>query len=153
VSEKIEIQKLDLWDRLKSKRSPISFDIEVTARCNMDCRHCYINLPAGDKEAQSREMNIEEIGDIASQAVGMGAVWCLITGGEPLLRPDFPDIYMMLKRKGLLVSVFTNATLIDEKHIELFRKYPPRDMEVTVYGVTRETYERVTRRPGSFKNS
>jgi radical SAM protein with 4Fe4S-binding SPASM domain len=96
-------------------------------------------------------MNIEEIGEIASQAAKLGAVWCLITGGEPLLRPDFPEIYLMLKRKGLLVSVFTNATLINEDHIALFRKYPPRDIEVTVYGVTEETYERVTRRPGSFE--
>jgi radical SAM protein with 4Fe4S-binding SPASM domain len=151
VSDKLEIQKFSLWDKLKSKSSPISFDIEVTARCNMDCRHCYINLPAGDKDAQRLEMNIEEIGDIASQAVKLGAVWCLITGGEPLLRPDFPEIYLMLKRKGLLVSVFTNATLVNEDHIALFKKYPPRDIEVTVYGVTRETYERVTRRSGSYE--
>jgi hypothetical protein len=46
--------------------------------------------------------------------------------------------------------VFTNATLVREEHIELFRKYPPRDIEVTVYGASPETYERVTRRPGSF---
>lgn len=117
----------------------------------MDCRHCYINLPAGDKEASVKELNFEEIDSIASQAIKMGSVWCLITGGEPLLRPDFLDIYLMLKRKGLLVSVFTNATLINEEHIRLFKKYPPRDIEVTVYGVTKETYERVTRRPGSFE--
>ena len=57
---------------------------------------------------------------------------------------------MGLKQKGLLVSVFTNATTITEKHIELFKKYPPRDMEVSVYGVTKETYEKVTQVPGSF---
>jgi radical SAM protein with 4Fe4S-binding SPASM domain len=56
----------------------------------------------------------------------------------------------MLKSKGLLVSVFTNACLVKNKHIELFMKYPPREIEVTVYGVTRETYEKVTRVPGSF---
>lgn len=151
MPEKLEIQQFGLWDRLKSKHSPISFDIEITARCNMDCRHCYINLPAGDNEALSRELSIAEIADIAAQAIGMGAVWCLITGGEPLLRQDFSEIYMMLKRKGLLVSVFTNATLLSEEHVRLFKKYPPRDIETTVYGVTKETFERVTRRPGSFE--
>ena len=80
----------------------------------------------------------------------MGAMWVLISGGEPLLREDFPEIYLALKRKGLLVSVFTNATLLREEHLELFRKYPPRDIEITVYGASQETYERVTRRPGSF---
>ena len=88
---------------------------------------------------------------IADQAVQMGALWCTITGGEPLLRNDFKDIYIGLKRKGLLITVFTNATLIKEDHIELFKKYPPRDIEVTVYGITRETYEAVTRQPGSFQ--
>jgi radical SAM protein with 4Fe4S-binding SPASM domain len=80
----------------------------------------------------------------------MGTLACLITGGEPLLRRDFEDIYLSLKRKGLLVSVFTNATIITTEHIKLFREYPPRDMEVTVYGVTKETYESVSQIPGSF---
>jgi len=77
-------------------------------------------------------------------------MWCLLTGGEPLLREDFEDVYLGLKRLGLLVSVFTNACLVTPAHVELFRRYPPRDIEVSVYGATRETYERVSRRPGSY---
>lgn len=139
-----------LWDKIKDKRVPLSFDLEVTARCNNDCLHCYINLPAGDREAKARELSLEEILSIASEAVSMGALWCLLTGGEPLLREDFFGIYLGLKRLGLLVSVFTNACLVIPKHVHLFKQYPPRDLEVSVYGVTRETYETVTRRPGSF---
>jgi len=141
---------LGLWDKLKERRRPISFDLEITARCNNDCRHCYINLPAGDRAARAAELTTAEILDIASQAAGMGAVWCLVSGGEPLLRSDFADIFLMLKRQGLLVSVFTNACLVTAEHVELLRRYPPRDIEVSVYGATRETYEAVTRRPGSF---
>ena len=141
----IEIQHFHLWDKIRDKHVPLSFDVEITARCNNDCRHCYINLPPNDPAARACELSVEEISGIADQAVKLGAVWCLITGGEPLLRPDFPEIYMLLKRKGLIVSVFTNATLVSQEHIALFKKYPPRDIEVTVYGVTRETYERVTR--------
>ena len=146
----LEIQQFPLWDKLKDKRVPLSFDLEITARCNNDCRHCYIVLPAGDAVARGQEMTVAEISDIAEQAVQLGAVWCLLTGGEPLLRPDFAEIYLALKRKGLLVSVFTNATLVNEQHVALFKKYPPRDIEVTVYGVTAETYEAVTRKPGTF---
>ena len=146
----IEIQDLSLWEKMKARNSLFSFDIEITARCNNNCRHCYINLPPADQQAKLAELTTSEIGAIAEQAVNMGAVWCLITGGEPLLRPDFEEIYLLLKRKGLLVSVFTNAVLINEKHIALFKKYPPRDIEVTVYGATRDTYEKVTRQPGSF---
>jgi radical SAM protein with 4Fe4S-binding SPASM domain len=147
----IAIQDYRLWDKMKDKRVPLSFDLEITARCNNDCRHCYINLPANDKNAQVRELSPAEISRFADEAVALGAMWCLITGGEPLLRDDFPEIYLNLKRKGLLVSVFTNATLIHEDHIRLFKQYPPRDIEVSVYGVTRETYERVTKRRGSFE--
>lgn len=148
--EMIEIQKFSLWEKIKKKRVPLYFDLEITARCNLNCRHCYINLPPGDEEARAREMSVDEIIDLARQAVELGSMWCLITGGEPLLRPDFPEIYMGLKRLGLLVSVFTNLTMINDQYIELFIKYPPRDIETTVYGVTPDIYEKITRRPGSF---
>jgi radical SAM protein with 4Fe4S-binding SPASM domain len=144
------LPEINLWQKLGDQRVPWSFDLEITARCNNECRHCYINLPAGDLEARRKELSLAEISDIADQAVEMGSLWCLITGGEPLLRKDFADIYLALRRKGLLVSVFTNACLINEEHVALFKKYPPRDIEVTVYGITEQTYERVTGRPGSY---
>ncbi|MBN1629044.1 MAG: radical SAM protein [Thermoleophilia bacterium] len=146
----MEIQDFPLWDKLAAKRAPVSFDLEITARCNNDCRHCYINLPAGDRAAKRTELSAAEFLDIARQAVEMGAVWCLVTGGEPLLRDDFAEIYLGLKRLGLLVSVFTNACLVTPAHVELFRTYPPRDLEVTVYGATQQTYEAVTRQAGSW---
>ncbi len=144
----VHIGDAHLWKKLD--RAPWSFDLEITARCNLDCRHCQINRPASDPVARASEMSADRILDIARQAADLGAVGCLITGGEPLLRPDFEDIYLALKRLGLLVSVFTNATLIEDGHVRLFHRYPPRVLEITVYGVTRETYESVTRRPGSF---
>jgi len=146
----IEIQDFPLWKKIDESRAALSFELEATARCPNDCRHCYINLPAGDARARRSELSLPEIERIAGEAVDLGVFWCLITGGEPLLRPDFAQIYLALKKKGLLLSVFTTACLINGEHIELFKRYPPRDIEVSVYGVTRETYERVTRKPGSF---
>ena len=146
----IPLDQFSLWEKTREKRVPFSFELEVTARCNNDCRHCYINLPAGDRVAKDKELSLEEIKEIVDEAVSLGALWCLITGGEPLLREDFSSVYLYIKKKGLLVSVFTNATLMREEHVRLFQKYPPRELEVTVYGVTQETYERVTRRAGSY---
>ncbi len=148
--ESITLQDHGLWERLRRRRVPLGFDLELTARCNLDCRHCFVNLPAADAAAAARELPAAAVLDLARQAVDLGAVWCTITGGEPLLRPDFAEIYLGLKRLGLLVSVYTNATLVRGEHAALFRRYPPRDIEVTVYGATEETYERITRRPGSF---
>jgi len=145
------LAEFPLWDKMAAGRAVFSFDLELTARCNLDCRHCYINLPAGDRAAQKRELSVDEVRRLAEEAAALGAVWCLISGGEPLLRRDFADAYKALQGKGLRVSLFTNATLVNDEHVRLFKKFPPRDIEVTVYGATKETYERVTRTPGSFE--
>jgi len=137
---------------MRNNKNPFSFNLEITARCNQNCRHCYINLPAHDKKVKKSELTVPQIQRIVDEAVSLGAVWSLITGGEPLLRKDFFDIYLYLKKKGLLVSVFTNATLITPEHIQFFKRYPPRAIEVTVYGLTQETYYGVSRTPGSFQS-
>jgi len=147
----ITLKEFPLWDKMLEEHIPFGFDIELTARCNLNCRHCYINLPSHDPVAKASEMDAAEILDISRQAVELGAVWCLVTGGEPLLRPDFAEIYLGLKRLGLLITVFTNATLVGPEHVTLFQKYPPRDLEVTMYGASDEIYDRITSRPGSFQ--
>lgn len=144
------LAEFGLWDKMAAGRSVFSFDLEATARCNLDCRHCYINLPAGDRTARRRELTADEIARIGGEAAALGAVWCLITGGEPLLRKDFFDVVKALLGRGLVLSLYTNATLVTDEHVRFFKKFPPREIEVTVYGVSRETYERVTRTPGSF---
>jgi len=146
----VSLSEFSLWQKMKSNKGLFSFDLEITARCNNNCRHCYINLPSNDEKAKEKELSLDEIKEIVDQAVSLGALWCLITGGEPLLRKDFFDIYSYLKQKGILISVFTNATLINQEHIDFFKKYPPRDIEVTVYGLTQDTYESISRTPGSF---
>ena len=144
------LEALPLWEKMAGRRAVFSFDLELTARCNLDCRHCYINLPAGDRAAKRMELTAAEVARLGGQAASMGAIWCVLTGGEPLLRRDFEAIYRALKKTGLKVSVYTNATLVRPRHVRLFEALPPDDLEVTVYGATRETYERVTRTAGSF---
>lgn len=139
-----------LWQHLRASQRPVQFMLEITSRCGLNCRHCYINRSTGDREARLGELSCAEILDIARQAVDLGAFWCTLTGGDPLLREDFFEIYLGLKRLGLLVYIYTNGTLITSEHAKLFHDYPPRDLYVTAYGATQETYERVTRRPGSY---
>ncbi len=149
--EELKLPDFHLWKRTEEKRIPLSAEIELTERCNNNCVHCYINLPADDEEARKRELSFEEIRDIVDETVQMGCLWWLITGGEPLVREDFADIYLYLKKKGLLTSVFTNATLITPELVSLFKKHPPRELEITVYGITPKTYEKITRTLGSFE--
>ncbi len=126
-------------------------DIELTERCNNDCIHCCINLPAGDAEARAREMTSAQVMDILSQAAGLGCMLVRFTGGEPLVRPDFEELYLGARRLGMKVLLFTNACLVTPRLADLFARIPPLEqIEITVYGMCRDSYEAVTRTPGSF---
>ncbi len=126
-------------------------DFELTERCNNDCIHCCINLPEGDAVAGRREMAAGQVKDILRQAAELGYMQVRLTGGEPLLRPDFEEMYLFARRLGMKVLLFTNARLITPHLADLFRRIPPLvPIEVTVYGMHRESYEAVTRAQGSF---
>lgn len=125
-------------------------DIELTERCNNNCIHCCINRPAADP-MRAMEMNTGQVRDLLRQAADLGCLQVRFTGGEPLLRPDFEDIYIHARRTGLLVSLFTNACLITPQLADTLQRIPPRgEIEITAYGMTRESYEEVTGSPGSF---
>jgi len=126
-------------------------DVELTERCNNDCIHCCINRPANDAVARADEMTTEQIRDLLRQAADLGCLQVRFTGGEPLLRPDFQELYIYARRLGLKVLLFTNACLITPGLADLFRQMPPLvEIEITVYGMNKESYEAVTHCPGSF---
>lgn len=138
-----------LWQ----KRAPLlgHLDLELTERCNNDCIHCLINLPGDDARARARELGTAEISEILAAAAALGALSVRFTGGEPLLRDDFVDLYLTARRLGLKVLLFTNARLITRELAELFARIPPLEkIEITVYGMRRESYEAVSRAPGSY---
>lgn len=126
-------------------------DLELTERCNNDCVHCNINRPEGDEGAKSRELKTEEWETLLQQAAELGALSVRFTGGEPLLREDFEGLYLFARRLGLRVQLFTNGRLITPRLAYLFARIPPLEkIEITVYGMRPESYEAVTRRPGSW---
>ena len=146
---KVSINNADLWQKLK--RTLTHIDIELTERCNNACVHCYINVPENNRQTQQQELTTGEIKDILKQAADLGCLQVRFTGGEPLLRHDFDEIYTAAKRLGMKVIIFTNALLIDAHKIDLFKRLlPGAPIEVSVYGMTKETYEAVSRVAGSF---
>ncbi|MHC4545942.1 MAG: radical SAM protein, partial [Planctomycetota bacterium] len=88
---------------------------------------------------------------ILDEITAAGCLWLLYTGGEIFARKDFLDIYTYAKQKGLIVSLFTNGTLITPKVADYLVRWRPFGIEITLYGRTRETYERVTGIPGSYE--
>ena len=141
----------DISHRISGKRIPLRGTIEVTRRCPLSCAHCYNNLPIQDEQARRSELSYEEHCRIVDEIVEAGCFWLLYTGGEIFARPDFIDIYKYTKQKGFLITLFTNAVLINEKIADSLVGYPPHYIEITLYGHTKKTYEKITGKPGSFE--
>ncbi|MEY2395592.1 MAG: hypothetical protein QOF94_1937 [Acidobacteriaceae bacterium] len=140
----------DLHQRQAGLRVPLQVSIEVTRRCPLECLHCYNNLPMGDMEAKRRELSKEEHFRMLDELVEMGCFWILYTGGEIFARKDFLEIYTYAKKKGFLITLFTNGTIINEQIADYLAEWPPFAIEITLYGRTRETYEALTAIPGSY---
>lgn len=129
-----------------------SLDIEFTERCNNDCIHCCINLPADDKKTRSRELTTHQWKDILSQAAECGTLTVRFSGGEPLLRKDFPEIYLFARHLGMKVIIFTNGRLITRDTANMLARIPPLEkIEITVFGMKARSYEAVTGVPGSYE--
>ena len=127
-------------------RVPLNGSLELTFRCNLRCVHCYIPDFSG-----RGEMTTAEVVRILDETADAGCLWMLLTGGEVLSRPDFAEIYRHAKRRGMLLTVFTNGTLLQDRHAGLFAEYPPFSLEITLYGMSDETYERTTGMPFGFR--
>jgi radical SAM protein with 4Fe4S-binding SPASM domain len=151
----MELQQYSDWSSAVhgvsvSKRIPISSMIEVTERCNLRCAHCYVNLPLKDQQARSNELTCEEHCRILDEITAAGCLWICFTGGEIFLRKDFLDIYTYAKKKGLLPTLFTNGTLITPEIADHLVNWRPFNIEITLYGHTQKTYEKITGIPGSY---
>lgn len=132
----------------KSLRVPLNGGMDLTYRCNLRCLHCYVG-PACAGEA-SGELTTDEAKTVLTQAAGAGCLFILLSGGEPLLRRDFGEVYRHAKGLGMMVTVFTNATLVDDAVAALFEEWPPMRVEVTLYGATAATHDAITGVAGSF---
>ena len=130
-------------------RLPLRGTIDLTYRCNNNCRHCWVRLAPGDAVKQN-ELSTEEIFDIVNQARALGCREWSISGGEPMLRPDFYDILDYISSQSKTYSLNTNGTLITPKIARLLKERKGNKM-VALYGATKEVYEAVSRIPGSFE--
>lgn len=139
-----------IHERHKGRRSPVEVSIEVTHRCPLECQHCYNNLPMSDAHARHSEFSFEEHVHLLDELADLGCLWILYTGGEIFARKDFLDIYTEAKKRGFLITLFTNGTMITPKIADHLVEYRPFSIEITIYGATRETYETLTGIPGSF---
>lgn len=136
------------------RRDPINGTFELTIRCNLKCKMCLFRHDDSENtDIMTKEKTAEEWIDMARQVAEAGTMNLLITGGEPMLRPDFCEIYEGIYKQGFIIELYTNATLVNDKVIETLRKYPPHKIGITLYGASYETYEKVCGNGKAFEKT
>ncbi len=132
MNEQVSLE--DLYEIIYDKNNLSNAVIEINDECNFRCDHCYL----GSKTKSF--MSFDLFKKIIDELYDLECLSILITGGEPLMNPNFIDMYTYAKEKGFLVSVNTNGSLITDKIIEVFNKYCPYVVEISLYGYNEETY-------------
>lgn len=129
---------------------PVSGVFELTPRCNLQCKMCYVRLTPEQMTPIGRERTAEEWLDLARQARDAGMAFLLVTGGEPTLRADFCQIWEGLAGMGLSISINTNGTLLSPEIRQLWHRLPPAQVNITLYGTCRQDYEALCRNGDAF---
>ena len=127
-------------------RAPFTAGFELTCKCNLNCVHCYAKPGRAHKD-----MTTDEFKNIFDILVERGLLDCYFTGREIFARSDFEELYVHAKKKGVLISLLSNITLLSQKHVDLFKEYPVEVISTSMYGYNQESYEKVTGVKGSFK--
>lgn len=130
----------------KKRRFPLTGQIELTYRCNLNCIHCYCK----GSEDKDRELSTRDWKKILDVIQKEGCIWLILTGGDPIIRDDFLEIYSYARKKGFIISLFTNGLGLRKKIIDYLAQFPPYAIEITLNGMTPDTYEAITQIEGSF---
>lgn len=134
---------LDFSRRLQvtatEKGIPVFGGFELTSRCNLSCKMCYIK-DNENKTSFEGELTARQWIELGHEAADCGMLVVYLTGGEPLVRTDFKEIYEAFNRLGLRINLFTNGTLITEEMLRWLSEMPPSTVDVSLYGASGKTY-------------
>jgi radical SAM protein with 4Fe4S-binding SPASM domain len=134
-----------------ASRTPVMGQFELISRCNLSCSMCYVMKALDDKAAESQELSAQQWIEVFSQARDAGLLIANLTGGEPVLKKDFWQIYDALSEMGVLITLNTNGTTMSERTVARLRERPPLMILVSLYGVSPETYAKVCGNGGAYK--
>jgi len=145
-----EIESHVFWENLSKKaeaaKIPFKASFELTYNCNLRCRHCYVV-----QNSRRKELSYDEVCFILDQLAREGCFHLNITGGEPLTRPDFSEILTYAKKKGFYLILLTNGTLVTPEIADCLKDSRINQVDISLYGMTEDTYESITQVPGSFQ--
>ncbi len=120
--------------------APVYVDWAFTSACNLNCRHCV--------GMQQNDLNRAEAAEVARQIVALGPRWVILEGGEPLLRPDLPELGRTFHEHGIDVYVITNGNAFTPKRLDELKSFQAKVL-FSIDGADKETYE-YTKRGARF---
>lgn len=136
--------------KAKAHKSPINGSIELLPLCNMNCDMCYVRMNREEMEQKGKLRSAKEWLTIGREMKEAGTLFLLLTGGEPLLYPEFKEVYLGLKELGFIITINTNGTLITEEWADFFAQNKPRRINISLYGSSNQTYEKLCHFPNGF---
>ncbi len=125
-------------------------EFELTFGCGLHCRHCYTDC-YNKASYLKKELDTQKIKSILAKVRQAGTVWLCFTGGDPLTRPDFLDLYSYAKNRGFIITIFTSGYSLTEEIAMFFQKEPPFAIELTLNAVREDLFEKISGVSGSFK--
>lgn len=129
--------------KFAQSRAPLRGNLELTGRCNFNCKMCYVHTKSNteflktERDGQWWKAQIDE-------ACNRGMLFALLTGGECLMHPDFREIYLHLRNKGVYTHINTNGFLLNKNNIDFLSHNRPLTIQITLYGSDDDSYEKVT---------
>ena len=139
-----------LYQKAAAAGVPLSGTFELTPVCNMDCKMCYVRMSRQQQESIAPLKTARQWLELGEKAKQAGMLYLLLTGGEPFSHPQFRQIMEGLHRMGLLISINSNGTMIDESTVAWLKHCPPVRINISLYGVSDETYGQLCGNPNGF---
>lgn len=133
------------------RRMPALAMLELTYRCNLRCRHCYVlDRVARRPPAQAATADLERL------LPALAAAGCLdvtLTGGETTLHPDYRALVSLCKSLHLETTLKTNATTFTRERAEAYAADPAHETQASLYGATSQVHDAFTTVAGSFERA
>jgi MoaA/NifB/PqqE/SkfB family radical SAM enzyme len=141
ISERCHADRACRFRRISG--SGFRLALEVTARCNLTCRHCFV-------QPNQSQPSTDEITGILRQAKQLGCRKLILTGGEPLLRPDLEQIIASAAALGILCDLNSNVYALTRERACALRTAGLQEASVSLYGAD-ALHDALTGQKGSFE--
>lgn len=124
---------------------------EITQRCNAKCLHCYSN--SGPQVSCQQDLSTEEALSVIDQLAEAGLMVLAFSGGEPMLRKDWPVLVKHAVKRGLSVNIASNGSCITVQTADLLQQLGVRSVTISLDSHKREIHDYFRQCPGLYKKA